>query len=514
MRPYYFILLIAIPFAVDGQTNHYRQLTDSLTKQLVSAKEDTNKVRTLDLLSYNYSAIMPDEGIKYGEQALVLAKKLDWRSGILTSYADLGINYAAKSNQAKAIYYDKKALKLAEELGNKGTQAAVLANMSLVFLGQSDYLNALNYGYKALAFDEGYLDKRTGAIIRENLGTIYLEQKNYLKTMAYYLVALKLYEELGDREGIARSNCNVGIVHEARGEYDQAIQYHRRSLQTNAEMGNQNAMQINYANLGSVYLHMKNYQLALENQLQALKISEQLGIASSMAINFGNLGETYFALANDSSGAPEAHWRKERKTNLDRSIRYLEQAVLYCKKTGYSAPQIEFSQYLFEAYDLAGDYKKAFHAFKEHTQVKESVYSHQNQLELASMETKRELDLKDKRIIIKNKEIEIAKLQEKNKSNERIIYFSAILIILTVTGLVIKTFSRRNKVQRETLNDIAAIQSHELRGPLATILGLTQLFNQEAPNDPVNKKVIDSIAATGRDMDEIVRRIIDKSAAK
>ena len=49
---------------------------DSLLKELPIQKEDTNKVKLLNELSYGYWLINPDEGIKYGQNGLELATKL------------------------------------------------------------------------------------------------------------------------------------------------------------------------------------------------------------------------------------------------------------------------------------------------------------------------------------------------------------------------------------------------------------------------------------------------------
>ena len=61
--------------------------------------------------------------------------------------------------------------------------------------------------------------------------------------------------------------------------------------------------------------------------------------------------------------------------------------------------------------------------------------------------------------------------------------------------------------QNKRLREIAWIQSHEVRGPVANILGLIQLFNLEDLADPGNKEIFENIQeATGK-LDEITRRI-------
>jgi PAS domain S-box-containing protein len=65
--------------------------------------------------------------------------------------------------------------------------------------------------------------------------------------------------------------------------------------------------------------------------------------------------------------------------------------------------------------------------------------------------------------------------------------------------------------QNEQLKEIAWIQSHELRAPVANILGLVPLFNRIDIADPVNLELLSFIEEAARRMDEIVRRITEQT---
>src|SRR5580765_466408 len=67
---------------------------DSLLAETHSANKDTNKVHLLIDLSFTYNSIDPDAGIKYGQEALDLAKKLNWKKGIADANRALGVNYS------------------------------------------------------------------------------------------------------------------------------------------------------------------------------------------------------------------------------------------------------------------------------------------------------------------------------------------------------------------------------------------------------------------------------------
>ena len=64
--------------------------------------------------------------------------------------------------------------------------------------------------------------------------------------------------------------------------------------------------------------------------------------------------------------------------------------------------------------------------------------------------------------------------------------------------------------QDTVLSDIAHIQSHFVRGPIATIIGLLQFYNHEDPADPVNKEVVDGINTSIEKLDNVVKEMVAK----
>jgi signal transduction histidine kinase len=66
------------------------------------------------------------------------------------------------------------------------------------------------------------------------------------------------------------------------------------------------------------------------------------------------------------------------------------------------------------------------------------------------------------------------------------------------------------EAQATVLSDIAYTQSHDVRGEVATILGLAQIFNFNDPGDPTNKVVLEGIAEVTEKLDAIVKATIVK----
>lgn len=72
-------------------------------------------------------------------------------------------------------------------------------------------------------------------------------------------------------------------------------------------------------------------------------------------------------------------------------------------------------------------------------------------------------------------------------------------------------YTQKIEKQNEQLKEISWIQSHELRLPVANILGLVQIFNKKHMADPGNLEILSLIEVSTIKMDEIVRRICDQT---
>ncbi len=105
--------------------------------------------------------------------------------------------------------------------------------------------------------------------------------------------------------------------------------------------------------------------------------------------------------------------------------------------------------------------------------------------------------------------------------------FAGLLLVIALAFFIFRNYNIQRKynellsrekkshlahieAQSNVLSDIAHIQAHHVRGPVATILGLVQLFNYEDPTDPVNKEVIEGLGVVTEKLDQVVKEVIIK----
>jgi PAS domain S-box-containing protein len=65
--------------------------------------------------------------------------------------------------------------------------------------------------------------------------------------------------------------------------------------------------------------------------------------------------------------------------------------------------------------------------------------------------------------------------------------------------------------QNERLRNIASLSSHELRRPVATMLGLLNIMDRTNFNNPENEQIIEHLFTVGNEIDEVIRLIVNKT---
>lgn len=474
------LFLFLVLFA--GQLHAQKQgqdLIDSLHSVEPAVVSDTGRLQLFIRLSDTYKSINPTKGIEYANKALALSQEKDRVRGKALAYKCLGMNYQYKAEYAAALKYYRLALDLVDKTPQDiGFYWSIISHIAVVYQEMGDYEKALEYHHRALEIDKQIDDQVNVGGDYGNMGIIYQEMKEYDKALEMDMQSLAVFQKINDKDGVAHNMGNIGNIYLAKGQYQKALEYDR----------------------------------------QALDLFRELGDLRSLAINYGNIGEVYYTMATEARLG--THDYTARNMHLERAARYLDTAVRMSEGLGEMENIIEFSDYLSKVYEARGDYPAALALYKKYVLAKDSVYSLDNTYRIKTLQNEAELALKEK-------QVQIDKLELETKRNERFILIAALaaalLLLIYLIRVIAKQISRNRTLaeekrkhlehiqqQRSVLNELAHAQAHEVNGKVSTILGLTALFNKEDYTDPDNKTIIDGVDETATQLDSIVKEMIKK----
>lgn len=486
--------------------------TDSLLTILKTAKEDTNKVNTLNLLSGEMQLTGDyEKGISYANEAKQIAERISlpsgakgWAKGTADANHNLGnINYR-QSNYSNALKHYFVALKIREEIKDKNGMAKSLGNIGNIYYSQGDYPKTLNYYFSALKMDEELGNKNGIARHFGNIGTVYYEQGDYPKALDYYFSRLKLDEESGNKNNMAINLGNIGNVYCNQGVassessvkaglFAKALDYYFRALKIGEELGDKNRIAIQLGNIGVIYKEQAEilrssdkigsdslYKKALDYYLRALKIAEELGDKKTVAINLGSIGFLY-----TSTG------------KFNKAEEYLNKALTISTEINVLNVIKDHEQYLSYLYDTTGRYKLSLIHYKKYITARDTIFSEENKKK--NIRTEMNYDF-EKKTAAAQAEQKIKDTQATaDKKQQNIILYSVMGVLVLV--LVFAFFIFRNlrvtqkqkyiiEQQKETVETQKKIVEEKQKEILDSIYYARRIQQSLLPKEQyINKKL-------------------------
>ena len=437
------VLLLFFFFTHQSHSNNFaifksgNNKLDSMLALLEKAKDDTNKVKLLVKISMEYLNANPDKGIEYAEKALKMGEKLNWKYGISDAYKCMGNNYFGKSDYKSALMYYQKSLKINEMLGDKFRIAVSLGNIGVMLFRLSDYPRALDTLQKALKLTEEIGYKKGTAVNLANIGIIYKLLSDYSKALEYYMKALKIDEEIGNKNGIASEQLNIGVIYIMLKNFPKGLEYSQKALKMYEQLGFKSGVANILGNIGIIHKELFEFDLALVYFQKAWNKYKEIKDSRGMANMLGSMGEIYCKMAKDSAKIDNTL----RQKYLFKSEENLKKAISKFEELGEKNNQSKYLYSLSETYKVMGDWQKAYKTYFAHKTLADTIFSGETQKKIANLETKRELDLKQKELILLNKE----------KAYQRVLsrsLFGGLLLICMLLVLLFLFFQRKRKDNR------------------------------------------------------------------
>lgn len=344
MKHFFYLILVFSCSDLLSQTPDI----DSLKKVVEVAPNDTNKVKTLLVLTSKLESIGHNgEAMQYVKTSLSLSEELEYTWGIAVSHSSLGAIYAETGEHLNALdhlnlalpFYEQtgnrqeigrthnnlgmiferitdysravteytEALTIWDETGNKKEKAKTLSNMGVVYCKTHDYKSGFKHYTQALTLSQAIPD--TGMIINQllNIGSLYgqlgdtaLAHQDTLAALDFYSQALNYFDMVlnlalltGDTQGEIYAYYCLGIVNEAMDSTVTAKAYLEKSLMIAEKEGDLLSVAYAYAGLATVYLRLSDYALAEEYGLKSLAIAEKQDAFDVMMEVEKTLSEVY-----------------------------------------------------------------------------------------------------------------------------------------------------------------------------------------------------------------------------
>lgn len=332
-------------------------------------------------------------------------KKMTSDTDRVYALADLAQLYSG-TNISRALALGYEALKMAEQMHWDKGRGYVYNNLGMLYFSRADYASALDYFQKAYAYNQKAGFERAYSYNLGNIGAVYSGLQEFDKALEYYHKALNLEQAAGNKQGESFELTNIGSVYRQLGNEKDALKYYQAALKIEQELQNPQGMADNYTGLGLLYLKLGEFEKSESYFKKAFEIDSLSGDPLRKAISCGNLGVLYFKMVRDTSYTLQTGISEQL---LEESRHCLMFASGVFENLRAKNELQEMYQSLYELYEFKGDHQTALHYYKKHVQLRDSVFSEENKLAIARMEHQKEMEGKEKEILIQELRISQAK---------------------------------------------------------------------------------------------------------
>ncbi len=465
------ILLVIACRMAPAQDNY----VDSLEKVLLTEKEDTNKINTLDYLYiYHYWTDRDyEKAMQNSMAALALAIKINYKPGIADGYLKLGTAYGAKKDQFNESEYFKKALALYVEAGNKQNTIDCYDRMATAYSLESNFGKAVECSYDAQKIREQTGNKKLIAEGFHNIVNILgYSPDNSEEIIKNSLYALKLDKELDNKKGIGECLSSIGSAYSSQRKYPEALDKFAEALQTFKDLGIPTQIEMINEGIADIYEKQGDsaygsqnkseaaykYQKAEESELIALNISRS-EYPINIAVCFSGLGQIDIKLGKLT----------QAKNYLDSSLKINKEYSLYLSisRDYYNLSRID---------SLQGNYKNAYKNYQLFHIYNDSVKTEEDTK--ATVQAQMKYDYEKKQAIAKAEQDKKDADAKRIKSQQ---YFAiASLGVVMFAVLVIAFIQFRNNKQKQKANKLITKQKEKVEATLEELKSTqSQLIQSE-----------------------------------
>ena len=502
---------------------------DSLINLITKAKEDTAKVILLCSLAQKYPDYDPNKGLLVSKQAIDLAEKLHFDKGIAISNLCAGLNEVSRTEYASAQKYYQRTLEIAGENNFRTVEGLALKDLGICYYEQNNTPESLNSFFKSLHVAEEIHNRKEIFVILEYIGHAYEAQKIYDKAILYFQRSFDSAIAVGENNtrSTAKSLLNIGQVYQESSKAREAGDCYAKALVAFEELHDANGIAFCKAGLGSVYAELHKYGESLKNSHEALKFYISCSDRINTASTLGNIGKLYISLIRDTTGTMIPDSLSNRNKNLDSAFFYLNKSMELSSELTYLEGLVNNYNELSIAWELKGNFKESLKSYRAYIILRDSIYSADNNLKITNLEINREIELKDKQLQLKK--LELAK-----KRNENLFFIFGIFLLLIVTVILYFNFNTQKKLnatisklvdeQEKTIEartealtqsnkklvDLIQFNVHNLREPITRIMGLL-MMRKDVGKEEFFDTCLPMLEQSVNDLDNTLKEVVNTS---
>ena len=373
---------------------------------------------------------------------------------------------ARVNDLATSIQLATQALALGDAIGHRGLSARAKCELGLFYMVLGEFEKAKLLSTEALAYFETVQDVKGIADSQYTIAGVHYKTEHFHLGMESLLDCLHLYRKLNDHYNEARVLKSMGTIYEYFGDQENAIRAYLRSIEAGRLANDPNLESNAYNPLSGIYVKRGMHELALTTIEKSIAIKERTEDIRGLAFALYGRGKVNIKLKKfpearaDLEKCLALHTRMGDKLGI--AMTYNKLGVLY-----YELEKNETArQFLKKAIQAADESNIAFIRYKARYNM--------------HLVARREHNLSEALLFL-DEYNQIRELTINAHTNNVIKSYESVSKIKALEHEAEVQRSRTEIIERKNaeLDSFFYRVSHDLKGPISSLLGLHNLVKLE-----------------------------------
>ncbi len=482
-------------------------LIDSLEKQLNLPLHDTIKGQILVNLARELYASDPPKATQYAKQGVEWSRKINYAWGEAMSMNYLGLIAYFKGDNVEATKLHLSALHLAEQKNLKDVIGFTLVRLGTINKDEGNYDKAKEYYEQALTHLRTINHALYLSYALNQMGLFLNVQQQYEEALAHFQEALAISKNIKDDRHIAICLYYIAEVYLKKGDDDTALSYYQESFKFNRKINNLLLYASTMNNVAKIFLNKNQIEEVIIYSRIALKKAQQVNLKHEIEGAYYHLYRAYMKKnLIDSAFKYQTLWIavKDSIFNEQKNRQILQLQNTYAQekqKLEIEKQKVELERRNIIIYSLLGVFILlsviAFILYRNNLLKHRSNLKLQKQKE-EILQQKQYIEEQNASLQLLNEEITQQKEEIESLNNH-------LEDLIEHRTLELKKAIEELSKQNQDLEQFSYIVSHNLRSPVARILGLVSILDKTQIQDEYNQQILSHLSDVSHSLDTVIK---------
>lgn len=361
-----FLLFLSFLFSGTASAQGVSPLIDSLENKLKSEWDPEKRANLYADLAWEYLYVNPERTIQYSNESM------HW----LTKYP--------QSPDEKLI-----------------NRASVISMMANAYYVKGEYEKSIGVGLEILGIADSLNDDKRRSVALILVGNAYSAMKNYDEAIKYYYKSLALKKKINDVKGEMNCNINIGGIHLYRNANDSARVYLEDALEIARQLKDKRSVIAIESNLGVLYKRMQLWDRAIAAYISTVEYRKNNGEIYKQVQGMLNLGILY----NEIDSTESAY-----------NVLFAAKQLL--ENTVFDDLKVEVLKSLARSEFELKKYSDCYQHMRQAFELADKLYAESSVKNIAEMQSKYELDKKQKEIELLSREKRIKRIESERQQQQ------------------------------------------------------------------------------------------------